>query len=62
MIKLFKRKPKLIKVMVYKKITECSKFYIVHNLKTREKEIIKNLKLGGINDYDKGFRTIRKLI
>lgn len=42
MIKLLKKNPKLIKVMIYKKIIECSKFYLVHNLKTGEKKIVKN--------------------
>ena len=37
----WEKKPKLIKVMVYKKITECSNYYLVHNLKTKERKVVK---------------------
>lgn len=46
MIKLLRKKPKLMKIMVYKKITECSKYYLVHNLKTKERKVVRKFKKG----------------
>lgn len=39
MFKIFKRKPKFKRIMVYKKVIECSKFYIVYNFRTYEREV-----------------------
>lgn len=39
MLKIFKKKPKLKRVMVYKKVIECSKFYLAYNFRTYEREV-----------------------
>ena len=41
MIKIFKKKQKLKRVMVYAEIIECSKFYITHNFKNNKRKIVR---------------------